>query len=142
MGTPYESDVVAWAREQAALLRSGNLSAIDASHIAEEIEDVGRSEQHELGSRLTVLLAHLLKWHLQPGRRSHSWRNTVREQRRAIARQLHRSPSLKHAFDDQEWLGEVWSDAVQAAVAQTGLECPGDWIWSLDQVLDPAFFPD
>ena len=38
MGTPYEKDVVAWAMEQAALLRAGKLSAIDIEHIAEEIE--------------------------------------------------------------------------------------------------------
>lgn len=45
MGTSYEVDVVAWASEQAALLRAGKLSDIDIRHIAEEIEDVGKSEQ-------------------------------------------------------------------------------------------------
>lgn len=45
MGTPYEKDVVAWAIEQAALLRAGNLSALDIVNIAEEIEDVGKSEK-------------------------------------------------------------------------------------------------
>jgi hypothetical protein len=51
MGTSYEKDVVAWANEQAALLRAGKLSAIDVEHIAEEIEDVGKSEQRELAPR-------------------------------------------------------------------------------------------
>lgn len=68
MGTPYEKDVVAWAWEQAALLRAGKLAAIDIEHIAEEIEDVGKSEQRELASRVTVVLAHLLKWKFQPER--------------------------------------------------------------------------
>ena len=62
MGTPYEKDVVAWAMEQAALLRAGQLSALDIEHIAEEIEDVGKSEKRELASRMAVLLSHLLKW--------------------------------------------------------------------------------
>ncbi len=53
VGTRYEQDVVLWAKEQAALLRSGQLSALDIEHIAEEIEDVGKSEQRELVSRLT-----------------------------------------------------------------------------------------
>lgn len=61
MGTRYEQDVVAWANEQAALLRAGKLSAIDIEHIAEEIEGVGRSEQRELTSRIAILLSHLLK---------------------------------------------------------------------------------
>lgn len=85
MGTRYEQDVVAWAREQAALLRAGKFSAIDVEHIAEEIEDVGKSEQRELSSRMSVLLAHLLKWQYQPGRRGSSWQRTIREQRRALS---------------------------------------------------------
>lgn len=86
MSDLYETDVVAWAEEQAALLRSGQLSAIDASKIAEEIEDVGKNEQRALASRLAVLVAHLLKWKFQPELRSKSWQNTIREQRSAIAR--------------------------------------------------------
>jgi hypothetical protein len=50
MGTLYEQDVMAWASEQAALLRAGKLAAIDIEHIAQEIEDVGKSEKRELAS--------------------------------------------------------------------------------------------
>ncbi len=70
MGTPYEKDVVAWAWEQAALLRAGKFASIDIEHIAEEIEDVAKTESRELRSRLAVLLAHLLKWQFQPECRS------------------------------------------------------------------------
>lgn len=42
MGTPYETDVIAWAKEQAALLWYGRFSEIDIARIAEEIEDVGK----------------------------------------------------------------------------------------------------
>jgi hypothetical protein len=142
MGTPYETDVVAWAREQAELLRSRKLSAIDVLNLAEEIEDVGISQQHQLSRRLAILLAHLLKWQFQSRLRSHSWRNTVQEQRRAVARQLRRSPSLKHFLDDQQWKDEVWADAVDFAEAETGVRCPEGWIWTMDQVLDPGSFPD
>ena len=44
----YERDFYAWANEQAALLRSGNLSAADIENIAEEIESMGKSEKREL----------------------------------------------------------------------------------------------
>ncbi|HEX9173374.1 MAG TPA: DUF29 family protein [Telluria sp.] len=50
MGTSYEADFVAWAKEQAGLLRSGNLFDIDALNIAEEIESIGRRERNELQS--------------------------------------------------------------------------------------------
>ena len=65
----YEDDVVAWANEQARLLRTGRFDLLDIEHIAEEIEDVGKSEQRELANRMAVLLTHLLKWHYQPERR-------------------------------------------------------------------------
>ena len=61
MSTTYEQDVAAWANEQEALLRAGKLQNIDIERIAEEVEDVGKSEQRELASRLAVLLAYRLK---------------------------------------------------------------------------------
>jgi hypothetical protein len=142
MGTSYDTDVLAWAMEQAWLLRAGQLSAIDALHIAEEIEDVGKSAQRELGSRMAVLLAHLLKWKYQPGRRGKSCQPTIRAQRTAVAHLLHRTPSLKHYFDDAEWLEVLWQDGVALAQADTELNFPRHWIWQLGQVLDEAFWPD
>lgn len=44
MGTAYEADIITWANEQAALLRSGKFTALDIEHIADEIEAVGKSE--------------------------------------------------------------------------------------------------
>jgi len=46
--TSYETDVVAWSSEQARLIRAGQFDQLDLEHIAEEIEDVGKSEQREL----------------------------------------------------------------------------------------------
>jgi len=63
----YEDDFYAWTVEQARLLRSGELSAIDAANVAEEIESMGRSDRRAIESRLAVLLTHLLKWQMQPG---------------------------------------------------------------------------
>jgi hypothetical protein len=64
----YDADIIAWANEQAHLLRSGRFDCLDIAHLAEEIEDVGKSEQRELAHRMAVLLSHLLKWHYQPAR--------------------------------------------------------------------------
>ena len=142
MGTSYETDVVAWANEQAALLRSGKISEIDALHIAEEIEDVGKSEQRELASRMARLAAHLLKWHFQPERRGKSWIATVHAQREGIRLALHKTPSLKKAFEDQQWLRVVWKDAVASAQKETEPDLPATWIWSVEQILDEEFWPD
>jgi hypothetical protein len=54
--TLYERDFHAWANQQAALLRAGQLSDADIENIAEEIESMGRSEKREPIGRPTVLL--------------------------------------------------------------------------------------
>ena len=143
MGTPYEKDVVAWAMEQAALLRAGNLSALDIEHVAEEIEDVGKSEKRELASRMAVLLSHLLKWLHQPGQRCSSWSRSLKEQRKAIAAAMRQAPSLKASLSDADWLAGVWADAVTKAVDETGLDSfPEDCPWTMAQVLTEDFFPE
>ena len=80
----YEQDFYAWTQEQAQLLRGGDLSAIDTENLSEEIEAKGRRERRELRNRLTVLLAHLLKWEHQPDQRSAGFLGTIVEQRRQI----------------------------------------------------------
>jgi hypothetical protein len=143
MGTSYEKDVVAWAKEQAALLREGKFSALDIEHIAEEIEDVGKSEQRELASRMALLLAHLLKWLYQPERRGSSWQRTIKERRRALLEHLDETPSLKRSLTDAHWIRKTWADAVAKAIEETDLAVfPDDCPWSMEQAINPDFLPD
>jgi uncharacterized protein DUF29 len=93
----HKDDFYAWSAEQAALLRSGNVSAIDAANIAEELEDMAGNKRDQLINRLGILLAHLLKWRFQPQRRGRNWAATIREQRRRIDRLLRQNPSIKNA---------------------------------------------
>ena len=141
--TSYDHDVLIWSREQAALLRDGRFSELDIEHIADEVEDVGKSEQNELVNRTAILLAHLLKWKLQPQRRGTSWLFTIREQRKKVARRLRRTPSLKADFGDEEWLAEAWADALSIIILETDLvEMPEACIWTRDEILDPEFLPE
>ncbi len=134
----YDGDVVAWSVEQARLLRAGLFHLLDVEHIADEIEDVGKSEGRELASRLAVLLAHRLKWEFQPARRSRSWENTIREQRKKVIRRLTRTPSLCPELESVDWIEDVWGDALTAAASETGLDIadfPGTCPWSLADVV-------
>ena len=78
----YEADFYQWSLEQARLLRSGEWKAVDVEHLAEEIEDMGKSLRREWESRLKVLIVHLLKWVFQPELRGISWQLTIQEQER------------------------------------------------------------
>jgi hypothetical protein len=144
MKTRYETDVVAWAAEQAQFIRAGRFDQLDLEHLAEEIEDVGKSEQRELASRMAVLLVHLLKWQFQPQRRSNSWAGTIRVQRRQLAIAIQVTPSLKVALNNPDWQEIVWGDALTAATKETGLEldtfpeaCP----WEMVDVLSEGWLP-
>ncbi|MDR5734876.1 DUF29 domain-containing protein [Caballeronia sp. LZ025] len=145
MGTPYDKDVVAWAEEQVALLRAGRLSAIDIEHIAEEIEDVGKSQLRELGSRVSVLLAHLLKWRYQPERRGKSWINTIRTQRTEALYLLSEAPSLRRRFEEARWLDLVWLKARNLAETETGMDLdsfPETCPWPMTSKLEEGFLPE
>ncbi len=139
----YDRDLIAWADEQARFLRAGQFDRLDLEHLAEEIEEVGKSEQRELASRLALLLMHLLKWQLQPQRRGSSCRLTIREQRRAIEARLARTPRLEAMLRDPSWWEEIWADALAATASETGLasfpeQCP----WPIADILDPAWAPE
>ncbi len=138
----YETDIIAWANQQAQLLREGRFEQLDITHLVEEIEDVGKSEQRELASRLAVLLAHLLKWAYQPELRGSSWQLTIRAQRHAIQLRLRRTPSLKAVLRDSDWWEEIWADALSAATAETGLDCfPETCPWLQADIFDPEWLP-
>jgi hypothetical protein len=139
----YEEDVVAWSVDQARLLRAGAFDQLDIAHIAEEIEDVGKSEQRELTSRMGVLIGHLLKWQYQPLRRGASWEKTIKAQRKELLYALDESPSLKTKLSDPRWIDVVWSKGVALAVSETGLDCfPETCDCSMsEQILNPAWWP-
>ena len=140
----YDKDINAWATEQARLLRAGRFDLIDVEHIAGEIEDVGKSEQRELASRMAVLMAHLLEWAHQPDRRGASWEKTIKAQRKEISYALDESPSLTPKLREPRWLDMVWARAVAQAVNETGLDCfPDECPWAMqDQVLHVAWLPE
>jgi len=138
----YETDIVAWANEQARLVRAGQFELLDLEHIAEAIEDVGKSEQRELASRMVILIAHLLKWRFQPERQGRSWQITIRNQRRAIQLHLKQVPSLKAKLNDVEWLEIVWGDAVYQASKETGLDIfPEACAWPIEDMLSDGWMP-
>lgn len=139
----YGLDFFEWTVRNAELLRAGRFGEADIERIAQELEDMGRRDRRELLSRARVLLAHLLKWQLQPERRSPSWEDPIDTQRTDIADLLQDMPSLRAAL--AESLPAIYADAVRRATRETRLPpsaFPGRCPFSVDQTLDTEFFPD
>ena len=92
----YEADFYQWSLEQARLLRSGEWKAVDVEHLAEEIEDIGKSLRREWESCLKALIVHLLKWVFRPELRGMSWQLTIQERLDQLHELLADNPSLKN----------------------------------------------
>ena len=100
----YNSDILEWSQRQAALLRrraAGDLvneAELDWPNIAEEIEDVGRSELHRVKSLLVQALRHMLKAEAWPqSRDAPGWRADAIDFRQQARRRF--APSMRPKID-------------------------------------------
>ena len=111
----YDSDILEWSERQAALLRrraAGDLvneAELDWPNIAEEIEDVGRSELHRVESLLVQALRHMLKAEAWPlSRDAPSWRADAIDFRQQARRRF--APSMRPKID----VASLYADARRA----------------------------
>lgn len=95
--SPYKTAV---AVEDA--LRHGDVGEATAG-VEELVEALARSDKRALKSHLIRLMAHIIKWQTQPGKRSRSWRATIRNARREIHEIQEDTPSLDRAAIELLW---------------------------------------
>lgn len=144
--TRYDTDFDAWAQDQAAALRAKDWTALDIDHLAEEIENLRKSEQKAVRSHLGLLWLHLLKWMYQPEARDRygaSWQATITYTRAFIERSLEDSPSLQPELS--RLAEEAYPWARRRAAKETRLPLatfPEEAPWSLDQLQDDDFLPE
>lgn len=114
MSDLYERDILVWSEQQAALLRrldAGQPTSEwpDWTNIIEEIEDVGRSALHDVGSLLAQALRHFLQAEAWPASRDAStWRSDSIDFRAQARRRY--APSMRQRID----FAEIHADALEA----------------------------
>ena len=141
----YDQDFYAWTQDQAALLRESKVQDLDLANLAEEIDSLGRSDKRELGNRLRILVLHLLKWRYQPDGHagSHSWEDTIWEQRTQLMLLLEESPTLQRELSAR--LARHYPLARRDAARETRLPLatfPDTCPWIIAQILDEDFWPE
>ncbi|HEU5115066.1 MAG TPA: DUF29 domain-containing protein [Isosphaeraceae bacterium] len=114
----YLEDETAWLDQMARLIAERRLSELDYSNLQEFLTDMARRDRREVLSRLTVLIAHRLKWEHQPEKRSTSWQATIAEQRRELEELLESGTLRKFA---QKILEKAYRNAVEQATIETTL---------------------
>jgi hypothetical protein len=82
MSNLYDDDILLWSQAQAAALRRRAANEIDWDNVAEEIEDVGKSQLRAVVSHLVLALLHDLKSEAWPASRDlPHWRAEARGHR-------------------------------------------------------------
>jgi Domain of unknown function DUF29 len=138
----YEKDLYLWGQEHINLLKQGRLNEIDIEHLIEEIEDMGRSQQHAIYSHQVNLIMHLLKWDYQSNIQSHSWKISILNARISISRLIKTTPSLQES--PLKNLNDAYEDARELASNETGIDikklpkiCP----YTIEEILNKNWLP-
>jgi hypothetical protein len=138
----YDTDFYAWAQAQAAALRAKDWAALDVEHLAEEVEDLRKTERRAVRSQLRLLCSHSLKWHYQSEKRSESWLATIREARRQIHEALEDMPTLTRELPGL-FLAAYRQGRLEAA-ADTDLDLrtlPPQCPWPLEAMRTEGWLP-
>jgi hypothetical protein len=140
----YDEDFYAWTQQQAKALRThftGD-NRIDVEHLAEEVEDLGKSELHAVESYIENVIEHLLKLDYCGSieTRDH-WRAEVDAFRASIERKI--TPRIRQQVETEL---EVLYERARRGAARSSHQhepdlarrlpkhCPYDWnaIWHRD----------
>jgi hypothetical protein len=154
----HERDFYSWSLEQARALRERRLGALDLENLADEVENLAKTEGRALTSYTARILEHFWKLAYWPWLLDHNariWRAEVDAYRGRAARLLRGSPGLKRILD--QVLEDAWDDARAELVkeaaklslsdsqlshsAELGKRAyPASCPWTFDQTLDPDFW--
>ncbi len=83
------------------------------------LDVMGRTEKRALRSQLVRLMSHILKWNIQPDKRSRSWAVTILNARNEIEAEQEFSPSLNKRHIEEIW-DKSFSQAKKEAEIETG----------------------
>lgn len=133
----YEADYYLWTQQQAAALRSmRRTNSLDIENLAEEIEDMGRSELNKVASLLTQIFIHVIKLRRNPEAEARAhWLEEIATFQADARRTF--TPAMRQRLD----LAEIWQDANRIA-RMSGTADPGRVPVTLDQLLDRDFDPE
>ena len=124
----YEKDYALWLDRTVEHLKNKQFDRVDWENLVEEIEALGRSERHQLTSRLTNLIEHLIKRkfvNLPDCYRG--WVNTITREQQELESLLEDSPSLLNVF--YEKFPTCWQKARKRVLREYNdldlpIECP------------------
>lgn len=148
-GPRYEDDFYAWTRHQAMVLRTMAAAdnRFDRENVAEEIEDLGRSERDAVRSQIRRIIEHLLKLAYSPAQRPRfDWMASIAEARATLGDKL--SPTLQR--DAENLLSKLYEDGRDRAELglrshgemQAADNLPAGCPYTIDEILRRGWYPE
>jgi hypothetical protein len=147
-GPRYDDDFYAWTQHQAEVLRSMAVAdnRFDREQVAEEIEDLGRSERDAVRSQIRRIIEHFLKLGYSPAQEPRfDWMASIAEARAALGDKI--SPTLRR--DAEAMLPKLYEDGRDRA--ELGLRShgeieaagnlPAECPYILDEILRRGWYP-
>jgi hypothetical protein len=146
----YDEDYYAWAADQAEALRrlaeqrwNGPL---DLEHLAEEVEDLGKTERNTVLSQVERIMGHALKLeHSRAQAPRRGWILSIVEARRELG--VHLTPTLRRLLEE-EFPRRYRAERSRTARAlrlynepEAAAELPAEYPYTLGQMLDEDWFP-
>jgi hypothetical protein len=135
----YESDYYAWTQTQAEILRRLKTAdnQLDREHIAEEIEDLGRSERFACEAFVERIIEHLLKLDFSGlAEPSGHWRKELRNFRYELARRM--TPSierlLRESLASRYAKGRADASDLDEEIAGFSRRLPEECPYSFEQI--------
>jgi Domain of unknown function DUF29 len=148
-GPRYDDDFYAWTQHQAMVLRSMTVAdnRFDRENLAEEIEDLGRSERDAVRSQIRRIIEHLVKLPYSPAAQPRfDWMASIGAARAVLGDKI--SPTLRR--DAEAMLARLYRDGRrQAELALRGYgedraagALPQTCPYSLDDICREDWYPD
>ncbi len=148
-GPDYDEDFYAWTQHQAEVLRSMPCddNRFDRENVAEEIEDLGKSERRAVHSEIRRILEHFLKIAYSPANDPRlEWMESIDNARMELEEAL--TATLRQ--DAEAALPRLYSRAKMIATkrlvrfgeADAAARFPPDCPYTLDQILKDDWYPD
>jgi hypothetical protein len=146
---PLYEDFYAWTRHQAMVLRTMAIAddRFDRENVAEEIEDLGRSERDAVRSQIRRIIEHLLKLAHSPVQAPRfDWMASIAQGRATLGDKI--SPTL--CRDAEAMLAKLYRDgrrqaepSLRAYGEDQGVEAmPQSCPYSLDDICCEDWYPE
>ena len=147
--THYDDDFFAWTQHQAMVLRTMEVAdnRFDRENVAEEIEDLGKSERDAVRSQIRRIIEHLLKLAYSPAQQPRfDWMASIAEARAALGDKI--SVTLRQ--DAEAVLPKLYRDGRrQAELSLRGYgedraaeALPQSCPYSLDEICREDWYPE